>query len=288
MPVGSNDILTSDGKWTYLRSQKIGPDGKRVEIGPVSGNVVEQASAQKGEGSHLFAPMGFLDEAWFHRSYWVFGKNFAGGAGGYYQAGKYTPSGRILVFDKEKVYGYGREPQYFRWTTPMQYQLFSASRNAPDVDPQERQGKGGGGKRKAGRKNAASSPGSTNSLSDPGGFFVKYDWTNHVPVTTRAMSMAGKEVVVSGTPNMINEEETFAKLMEKDPAIQETLKEQDAAIHGQRGGSVKLVGKEDGQVGRELPLKSAPVWDGMAVARGHLYIVTEDGKIQCYGQPVKP
>ena len=64
----------------------------------------------------------------------------------------------------------------------MNYQLFSADRKAPDVEPQGKQGKAAGGKRKGGRKNAGSSPGSTNSLSDPGSFFVHYDWTNHVPV----------------------------------------------------------------------------------------------------------
>ncbi len=134
MPVGLNDILSNDGTWTYLRTQKIDPNtGKRVDIGPVSGNAAQQGGAQKGEGSHLFSPMGFLDDSWFHRSYWVFGKSFAGGHNGYYQAGKYTPAGRILVFDDKNVYGYGRKPEYLKWTTTMEYQLFSASREAPNV-----------------------------------------------------------------------------------------------------------------------------------------------------------
>src|SRR5205085_722858 len=83
-------------------------------------------------GAHLFSPTGFLDDSWFHRSYWVYGKSFAGGFNGYYQAGKYAPSGRILVFNDDKVFSYGREPQYFKWTTTMQHLLFSSSRVAPD------------------------------------------------------------------------------------------------------------------------------------------------------------
>jgi hypothetical protein len=146
---------------------------------------------------------------------------------------------------------------------------------------------GSGGAATAGTGDRKADSTTTPSPSNSG-TFVQYDWTSHVPVVTRAMSMAGREVVVSGTPNPMNEEEAFARIMEKDPAIQQTLKEADAAIRGQRGGAVKLVGKESGQVARELPLKSTPVWDGMAVARGRLYIVTEDGNIQCYGQPVKP
>lgn len=132
MPVASNDILSSDGKWTFLRTQKIGADGKRVEIGPVSGDFAKQGGAHKGEGQHLFAPMGFLDDSNFHRSYWVYGKSFAGGHGGYFQAGKYAPAGRVLVHDDNNVYSYGREAQYYKWTTTMEYTLFSTPKDAAE------------------------------------------------------------------------------------------------------------------------------------------------------------
>ena len=136
MPVGLNDILSSDGSVMYLRSQKIKEDGVRIDIGPVSGNAPEQGGAQKGDGRHLFAPMGFLDDSWFHRSYWVYGKNFAGGHNGYYQAGKYTPEGRILVHDKDTVYGFARESKYYKWTTTMEHQLFASSKEPPNVEVQ--------------------------------------------------------------------------------------------------------------------------------------------------------
>jgi outer membrane protein assembly factor BamB len=155
MPVGLNDILSSDGKYIYLRSQKIDPNGKRIDIGPVSGNPVEQGAAQRGEGSHIFAPMGFLDDTWFHRSYWVYGKNFAGGHSGYFQAGKYTPSGRILVFDDKEVFAFGRQPQYFKWTTTMAYQLTAASKEAPDVVIDKEAGPGNKKKNGAAGKAAA-------------------------------------------------------------------------------------------------------------------------------------
>lgn len=132
MPVASNDILSSDGKWTFLRTQKIGNDGKRVEIGPVSGDFAKQGGAHKGEGQHLFAPMGFLDDSNFHRSYWVYGKSFAGGHGGYFQAGKYAPAGRVLVHDDKNVYSYGREAKYYKWTTTMEYTLFSTPKDAAE------------------------------------------------------------------------------------------------------------------------------------------------------------
>jgi hypothetical protein len=77
--------------------------------------------------------MGFLDDTYLHRAYWVYGKNFAGGHNGYFQAGKYAPAGRMLVFDEEKVYGFGRDPTYLRWTTTIEHQLFAADREAPEA-----------------------------------------------------------------------------------------------------------------------------------------------------------
>ncbi|MEM7144632.1 MAG: PQQ-binding-like beta-propeller repeat protein [Verrucomicrobiota bacterium] len=136
MPVGLPDILSSDGEHVYMRSQRFDLEGTREEIGPVSSEFAVQGGTHSGEGPHLFAPMGFLDDTWFHRSYWVYGKNFAGGHGGYYQAGKYAPSGRILVFNDKDVFGFGRKPEYLKWTTTLEHQLFSAAKEAPEVDLQ--------------------------------------------------------------------------------------------------------------------------------------------------------
>ncbi len=133
MPVGLPDILSSDDKFIYMKSQKFDFQGKRLKIGPNAGDFVGQASVQRGDGEHIFAPMGFLDESWFHRSYWVLGQSFAGGHGGYYQAGKFAPSGQILVQGNGYVFGYGRKPQYLRWTTTMEHQLFAADPTPPEI-----------------------------------------------------------------------------------------------------------------------------------------------------------
>jgi outer membrane protein assembly factor BamB len=522
MPVGLNDILSSDGKNLYLRSQKINSDGVREEIGPVSANAAEQGGAQKGEGRHLFAPMGFLDDSWFHRSYWVFGKNFAGGHNGYYQAGKYTPEGRILVHDDKNVYGFSRLPQYYKWTTTMEHQLFSASKEAPNVEVDKastapkaakkaakaaaknttkkgaatpaaapatpnvrfdseklgiaktaltveawilpdgkdgviaqhgggrmgyalalqdgrpgfsvlaaqggaaataesqrplddgwhhlagvltdktlslyvdgqlaaqvkspgliseqprnglvlgtggssqvaRFGKGapytgmvdqfavfnraltegeivehansaaaiktakgalvvatfdngnarddsgngangvlsgvetGKGKVAAAlwfRKGATSAAPSALAASTPAGgaaatapranSFVQHNWSHPVPIFLRSMAMGGKTIFMSGPPDLIDEEYAFERMAQKDPAILEELKIQDEALDGKRGASLWAVSTENGKMGSELKLKSPPVWDGMAVAQGRLYVSTLDGKVLCFGKP---
>ena len=136
MPVGLPDVLSGNDRYVFMRSQAFDLAGNRLEVGPHSGNPAEQGSVQHGDTAHLFAPMGFLDDTWFHRSYWVYGRSFAGGHAGYYQAGRYTPAGRILVFDDEQVYGFGRKPQYYRWTTTMEHQLFATPKDAPEVDQQ--------------------------------------------------------------------------------------------------------------------------------------------------------
>jgi hypothetical protein len=144
MPVGLPDILSCDGEHIFMKSQKFDLEGNRLEIGPNSGDFVGQVVKQRGPDAHIFAPMGFLDDTWFHRSYWVLGQSFAGGHGGYYQAGRFAPSGRIMVNGNGYVFGYGRKPEYLRWTTTLEHQLFAAEPNPPEI-PEGFTNKGGGG-----------------------------------------------------------------------------------------------------------------------------------------------
>jgi len=142
MPVALPDVLTSDGQHLYMRSQMFDLKGKRLQLGPHSSNATKQGAAQQGEGVHLFCPTGFLDDTWFHRTYWVYGRSFAGGWNGYFEAGKFAPAGRILAFDASRVYGYGRKPKYYRWTTPLEHQLFATDKDPPMVDGPLGDGKG--------------------------------------------------------------------------------------------------------------------------------------------------
>ena len=490
MPVALNDILSSDGNYTYLRSQKIKKDGERIDIGPISGDAAVHGGTQAGEGAHIFAPMGFLDDSWFHRSYWVYGKNFAGGHNGYYQAGKFAPAGRLIVFDKEKVYGYGREPQYLKWTTTLEHQLFSASReiednlskakakskgrNAPSsgmpvafritdrINPAKRaitveawvmpdmksgvliahggplngyaitlqNGKpqwqvradeilsiaesrrdlgegwhhlvgtlgkdgemklyvdgeevasrkskgglltanpkqplelggdgvsavgaypanartaclldefaiyhrvlepaeitkrhaepgaepaeavlacsfdGGGVKDESGGENngivsgidsgkgmagsalwiqrskaVRGGKGKKPKLTPGKNSYVEHQWTQKVPIFTRAMALANDTLVIAGPPDIIDEEYTFERLTQKDDAVHEQLEAQEKALNGEDGAIMQLVSIESGESNQRLDLESPPVWDGMAVARGKLFVAGEDGKVRCF------
>ena len=479
MPAGLTDILSSDGERVFMRSQEFDLAGQRRALGPHAGQPAEQGAVQRGETRHLFAPMGFLDDTWFHRSYWVYGRSFAGGHGGYYQAGKYTPSGRILVVDDKNVYGFGRKPQYYRWTTTMEHHLFSTSKEPPkeavgawvadgkkarrtgatnmvrfkkaeSLDPTETPlaveawvnaagttgvvvARGGptvgyalwlkGGKPQfsvrtaedevtsvAGEQRivgkwthlvgvlnanqqvslyvdgqlaatgkapkliprdpaqalevgadeggavadytspngmvgavdevrvyhgdvsaedvlnrftqpdsqptaakvalscsfddgeAADASGNQNDGTVDGaqkidgkfgealrfrgtrerpGSFVKRHWTRDLTMLVRAMIKAGDALFIAGPPDLIDEESTFQRIVNKDATVEPELAEQDAALAGERGGFLQVVSATDGEMLAVYKLDYLPTWDGLAAADGTLHLTTTDGRVVC-------
>ena len=484
MPVGLPDILSCDGKHIFMKSQKFDLEGNRLEIGPNSGEFAAQASKQRGEDAHIFAPMGFLDETWFHRSYWVMGQSFAGGHGGYYQAGRFAPSGRLLVSGNGYVYGYGRKPEYLRWTTTLEHQLFAAEPNPPEIPDGFMKRKSGGpapgayaqfpktpslnptgkpitveawvtvtkpqgvivarggpvqgfaltveggrptfhvransklttikgkkrvvggwhhvagvlnedktmtlyvdgdsvgtakatgllsgdpaqemevgadagspvgeykspfqltgivdevrlyfdaataeqinsryedgneisgnavlavsfddgsardhslkrnngtienatmadGKYGKGLKVAALNKNKANKAVNQGNSLVDPKWTQDVPIYVRAMVLGGKHLFICGPPDIIDEEETFAKLTESDPLVQKLLTKQDEALDGKDGSLLLAINTDSGEVESKLELNSLPSWDGMSGANGKLFLSTLDGKVVCFGK----
>jgi len=147
MPVGLPDILSSDGRLVYMRSQPFQLDGTRLPLEPFPSGPDADAGAppatQRADHAHLFSPTGFLDDNWWHRSYWLYGSRFVSGWCGYFLAGKTAPAGRILVFDDAKVYGFGRKPQYYRWTTPIEHHLFAADKLSADSEASSTASPGG-------------------------------------------------------------------------------------------------------------------------------------------------
>jgi outer membrane protein assembly factor BamB len=137
MPVAMPDILSSDGRLVYMRSQPFNLDGTRLllEAMPTAGDADQGAppATQDSTQAHLFSPTGLLDDSGWHRTYWMYGSKFVSGWCGYFLSGKVAPAGRILVFDDSKVYGFGRKPQYYRWTTPIEHQLFAADKSPMEL-----------------------------------------------------------------------------------------------------------------------------------------------------------
>ena len=138
MPAALPDVLSSDGRLVYMRSQAFDLEGTRLplEAMPIGSDADRGAppATQRADESHLFCPTGFLDDTWWHRTYWMYGSRFVSGWCGYYLSGKAAPAGRIMVFDDSTAYGFGRKPQYYRWTTPIEHQLFAADKMPPAAD----------------------------------------------------------------------------------------------------------------------------------------------------------
>jgi hypothetical protein len=241
---------------------------------------------------HLFSPTGFLDDTWWHRSYWVFGRSFSQGAGGWPHAGRFAPGGRILSFNDTTVYGYGRRPDHYTWTTPLEYHLFAASRKQkaareplpepPVAKPAAKAKKAqtAQAKKPAARKKTATA---AQTAAFARQFELVYQWSQAVPLQVRAMVLTPESLFIAGPPDILDEEDAFARIA--NAGVQERLREQDAALAGKKGFSLWAVGLSDGQRLAEHHLDSLPVFDGMIAAAARLYIVTTDGKVHCF-QPL--
>jgi len=262
MPVGLPDILSSDGKYVYMRSLPFTLEGKRKFVTYVD---VRQ---QQGDDLHLFSPTGFLDDTLWHRTYWVYGRAFASGAGGYHKAGRIIPAGRLLVFDDENVYGYGRHWQYYRWTTPLEFHLFAARKQADVV--------AAGTERKPIKKKGKRT-GKSRTLSVTR--FVP-SWSDEVSVQVTAMVLADNALFAAGPPDVADEVASIRALA--DSQTRKALAEQSAAFEGRRGGLLVAVSPKTGKRLAAYRLADMPRFDGLIAANGRLYMTTANGKVQCF------
>ncbi|MHC5053399.1 MAG: outer membrane protein assembly factor BamB family protein [Planctomycetota bacterium] len=95
-------------------------------------------------------------------------------------------------------------------------------------------------------------------------------WEVRVPIRVTAMVRAGDTLFAAGSPDAVDPE---------DP---------HGAWEGRRGGTLVVLSAADGGKLSEVKLPAPPVWDGMAAARGKLYIALMNGDIICLrgdGQP---
>ena len=260
LPTALPDILSCDGRHLYMRAQPFDLDGTRSEV-----FTARDYREQQGETAHLFSPTGFLDDDWWHRTYWLWGRSVIGAAGGWYLATYQAPTGRILVTDGASVYGFGRLPLK-ALGTPNSYHLFACSKTPEIIDPNptrlaRRRGKTIYGPVKATR--------------------LAYRWSNGIPFLARAMVLADETFFVAGTPRRVAEPDVYGQY--GDPEVQARMAEHVEAFQGKHGGMLMAVSKQDGKRLAAYHLPSAPVFDGLAAAKGNLYMAMVDGTVRCLG-----
>jgi hypothetical protein len=271
MPVALLDILSCDGRYVYMRSLPFDLQGKRKYVAYVP------VKEQQGDALHLFCPTGFLDDSLWHRTYWVYGRVWASGAGGYRQAGRVIPAGRPLVFDEENVYGYGRLWQYYRGTPPLEFHLFAAKKQ-PEIVNAGREQKA---VRKAGKR--------VGSRATPVTRFVP-EWSDNVSVQVDSMVLTDDAVFAAGPPDVADEEESVKTLSR--PETQKALAEQSAAFEEKRGALLIAVSRDGGKKLTVYRLDFVPRFDGLIATKGRLYVSTLEGEVVCLssasGRPLRP
>ena len=245
-----SDILSGDGESVYLKYFAFDRAGK-----PTAENA-----------PHLFAIAGLLGEEWFVRSYWIVGKGKPGaGWGGWARAAGAFPAGRILCFDTDAVYGYGRKtvaggPVGHKADA---YHLFSTSRKAPLPPRPKPQPKPQPGKKR--RKPRA-----------PGAKKAPPRWSDDKSLIVRAMVLSDNRLVIAGPVD----------LGRKDPKMLafENEAEALAAFEGGKGIFLRIVSADDGKKVFETRLGEMPVFDGMSAAGGKVYISLKNGSVVCFGK----
>jgi len=270
MPVALPDILSSDGKYVYMKSLPFDLEGRRKFVAYVP------VKEQQGDDVHLFCPTGFLDDSLWHRTYWGYGRAWASGAGGYFQAGRVIPAGRPLVFDEERVYGYGRLAKYYRWTTPLEFHLFATNKRPQLAEA--------GTERKPIRKGGKRVGSRTLSVTR----FVP-DWSDEVSVQVNSMVLTDGALFAAGPPDVEDEEQSVKTLLDRE--TQKKLAEQAAAFDGKRGALLIAVSPDDGEKLAAYRLDFVPRFDGLIAANGRLYVSTLGGEVHCVsnerGRPLK-
>ncbi len=113
------------------------------------------------------------------------------------------------------------------------------------------------------------------------GSLVQRHWNRDVPLIVQAIAIADQTLFVAGPPDVLDEEAAFERLRAGDPQIQKALDRQNDSVNGKRGGMLLAVSIGDGKTLAEITLDSLPVWDGMAIAGGRLYIAGTNGEVVC-------
>jgi hypothetical protein len=244
------DVLSYDGNSIFMRQLRLN----------------KQGVVQPGAVSHLFSAAGFLDDTWWHRTYWQFGHGMPGGYTRWFSAGEVRPSGRLMVMDEERIHGFGRLNQYDHIGSHVglgktQYVLYAANRS--DFDPLTE---------KSDKKRLSW------SAKKPD---IPTRWKRKIDLLARGMVLCDKVLFVAGPPDLLG-------VVQGDtphpytPVAEQSLQSQREALDGKQGTLLCAFSSADGEKLSEHRLDGLPAWDGLIAARGRLYVTMQDGTVACF------
>lgn len=166
MPGAIPDVLATDGSSIFMRHQRFDLDTE-----PLEQNV-----------DHLFCSAGYVDDTWWHRTYLQIGRDMSGGYGGWGAAGNQRISGKALVRNENRAFGFGRKEYTITGShlgLQSEFHLFAADTEL--IAPKQ--------------KNPGKRPPKTQ---------VKYVWSKAIPFYPRAMLLAGQTLFIAGPADVLD------------------------------------------------------------------------------------
>jgi len=194
-------------------------------------------------GRHVLATAGFLDDSWYNRTFWMYSPTWPG----FHIANRGAKTGQLLVVGPDRTYAVQAFP-YRNLQSPLftpgkqgYLLLADANDNEPII------------------------PDYTRGVPKGIGFTRKNPpvWHQWVSLRIRAMTLAGKHLVVAGPPDVLDP---------KDPM---------GAFEGRKGALLRVHSAAGGKMLSEQKLTAPPVFDGIIAAGGRIYMTLTDGKVIC-------
>lgn len=201
---------------------------------------------------HLFSWMGFLDDTWWERAYWIYGDHCYSSCHGIYHAQTILPTGRLLVFDDTSVYGY-QDETFKRKTKGVG--IFATGKT-----PAVRE-------KKARRKRDRN--------------MVVCDWRTEATLYPQGIVLAGNTIFLAGPPrfNEAATREFLDQATTDDQNPPQRIQDALDTFEGRQGGMICAVNKSTGKTIAEHKIDSVPVFDGLIAADSSLYISTASGAV---------
>jgi hypothetical protein len=205
---------------------------------------------QVGNVDHLFSAAGFLDDTWWHRTYWLIGSTMGTNYAGWPNMGNRVPAGCLLVVDGDTVYGFGRN-QYAHTGAHVGIDAETVFNYQPNQDADRRVTYYQAFAMAKKQRNVDLKP------------VKQYQWSAQLPVSARALVLAGD----TGSPTQ-NSALGGPVLFFAGPPDIFASADPAGAWAGTRGGALLAVSARDGKTLAKYDLDSPPVFDGMAVTNG--------------------
>jgi outer membrane protein assembly factor BamB len=261
LPEGAlSGILTTDGEGIFLGR-------RRLELSPPVRDVWPAALAAMRP--QLFADGGFFDDQWFHRAFWHFsGKGV-------------KASGNLIVFDGKRT--------------------FVAAANDPGMDNKSFHIPAGGFQDRIIGTDGRGPSWCANPNLQYGGCLLlasasRANQAADQPQTGKSLEgrqrKAKKGQRISGTPAAGWRKDRFevmpwamvsdgATLLVAGPRDEAQKGDPWSTFEGRAGGVLCVLAADTGEVAAAPAIPSPPVWNGMAAARGRLYVALRNGSVIC-------